>query len=868
MALNIGDINFGVDADTTGLKRAVGEMDKFRRAIDQTAQSQEKGSSQAASALARQESAIKRAFQQTLNLRRAMKSVGAPATEIAKVTKSFQKLTREMSSGRLSVVQFTRAQDAFSAKMGRSSRTLKSFKVAEAAKRTSRFTEAMRDLESASVLAVGPLSGLGARIRAIGAITSRSTLKVVAFLSAITATTVGVIALIKGAISTDFALQRIQSTLTVAAGSAALAGREFRFVTGVSKQLGLNLESTATQFSQIAAAAKGTSLQGKGVRDIFLGVVQAGAALKLSTDDVSGALRAVQQIISKGVVSSEELRQQFGERVPGALQLAAQAMDVTTQKLNLMLSNGEILATDLLPKLAKELQDTFGAQAVLNARSLQGATENLKTSVFGFLRAFDEAAGVSDLFRKALLLIGDTISNITDNFDDLARIIGVVTGGFLGLVAPSVISGVIALAIGIKKLVRQATEGAAIIGALTGNIKGLIRVALAVGGAFVGFKLLGKDSRIAGVEVERLLAEVKSLKQLSDKGRIVTLSDKQDFVNDLNEAIATTKKQRDELVRLREEAVKQAPKIAPGGGNFAPPRKLGPPDTSAFDAAIKEQEDNLKKLQAAIVTVNHLPLHLKINAPGAKFEEFITRLKAANKLLRTQISEGKDAAAVERELEKARRKGIKLGDAEKARIKNLVLVNQTLKRQAGFISEIAQGFAGAINQGLQDAVFNGGKLKDVLGSILETMAKIAIQAALVKPLTSVFEAGLGSLSAGIGASIFGVPAAAGGGVSSGGVTLVGEKGPELVDLPKGARVTPNSALGGLKHFGGGNNQVVVNVNNFSGEKTKVQHSNDAQGNELINVVVGEVDKRIAGGGSTYQTISRVFNVQRKGIVRT
>ena len=257
--------------------------------------------------------------------------------------------------------------------------------------------------------------------------------------------------------------------------------------------------------------------------------------------------------------------------------------------------------------------------------------------------------------------------------------------------------------------------------------------------------------------------------------------------------------------------------------------------------------------------VSTLPL-LGNKGDSAKLQEFTKRLEASNKQLRMQIALGKEAAEVERVLEQARRKGIKIDDDVRARIKDLVKINQQLKLQAGFVSEVARGFAGAINAGLQDAVFEGKKLKDVLGSILETMAKIAIQAALVKPLTNAFEIGLGKLSANAG-SLF---AAAHGGISPGGVTLVGEKGPELVDLPKGARVTPNNALGGLA----GGRQTIVNIQNFSGERTETRRTNDAQGNELINVIVGEIDKRIANNGSTGQTMARVFGLQRNGIVRT
>ena len=78
----------------------------------------------------------------------------------------------------------------------------------------------------------------------------------------------------------------------------------------------------------------------------------------LSADDTRGALRALEQIVSKGTVSAEELRGQLGERLPGAFQIASRAMGVTTQELGEMLQRGEVLVEDLLPKLAKELRSS------------------------------------------------------------------------------------------------------------------------------------------------------------------------------------------------------------------------------------------------------------------------------------------------------------------------------------------------------------------------------------------------------------------------------------------------------------------------------------------------------------------------------
>lgn len=68
--------------------------------------------------------------------------------------------------------------------------------------------------------------------------------------------------------------------------------------------------------------------------------------------------------------------------------------------------------------------------------------------------------------------------------------------------------------------------------------------------------------------------------------------------------------------------------------------------------------------------------------------------------------------------------------------------------------------------------------------------------------------GFGEFIGGIASNVFGpVPAAANGmNFAPGGTTLVGERGPELVNLPRGAQVIPNNKLGMQ------GNQIVVNVN--------------------------------------------------------
>ena len=199
-------------------------------------------------------------------------------------------------------------------------------------------------------------------------------------------------------------VDRIMNALKVGTGTVQGATREFEFLEKEANRLGLELQTTALSYAQLTAAAKNTNLSAMEQREIFLGVSEAGAALGLSASDMEGALRAVQQMISKGNVQAEELRGQLGERIPGAFSIAAKAMGLTEKELNKQLELGNVLAEDMLPKLAAELRTTFGATAAKGPETLNGKINTLKNTVFAFQRQILEDGGadfLKDVFTGA-----------------------------------------------------------------------------------------------------------------------------------------------------------------------------------------------------------------------------------------------------------------------------------------------------------------------------------------------------------------------------------------------------------------------------------------------------------------------------------
>ncbi len=166
-------------------------------------------------------------------------------------------------------------------------------------------------------------------------------------------------ALIEGALSAE----RFYNAFKALEGSAELAAGQIAFVRAEAQRLGLPIEAAADAWLKLAAAARGTALEGEAARRIFSAVAGAAATLGLSASETSGALLAVSQMMSKGTVQAEELRGQLGERIPGAFQIAARAMGVTTAELSEMLDQGKLLAEDFLPRFADALAREIPASA-------------------------------------------------------------------------------------------------------------------------------------------------------------------------------------------------------------------------------------------------------------------------------------------------------------------------------------------------------------------------------------------------------------------------------------------------------------------------------------------------------------------------
>jgi len=252
-------------------------------------------------------------------------------------------------------------------------------------------------------------------------------------LSALGLGTITLAALFQGLnkiISDAAAYTRLEAAIRATSDTQEEFTDSMNFLRVTADTYGQDLDVLANAYKGLNAAAKGTSLEGQGTKRIFEGIVIAGSALQLTNEQVEGSLMAVQQMMSKGKVQAEELRGQLGERLPGAFGLFAKAAGVSTAELDKQLKLGKVYATDVLPKFAQILKDTYSKQAIENAEQLANQTNRLGNAWTYFTKAFDDQSSLGRAYGNFKGFLADSLSEITFFLrkPDVQNFIGLFTG--------------------------------------------------------------------------------------------------------------------------------------------------------------------------------------------------------------------------------------------------------------------------------------------------------------------------------------------------------------------------------------------------------------------------------------------------------
>lgn len=203
-----------------------------------------------------------------------------------------------------------------------------------------------------------------------------------------------------------------QTSIGEVSTSVSIFGENLEYVRQLADKYGQDLAAITHGFAKFTAACNNTGLALDQQRYIYEQLTRAAAYYHLSAYESQNVMNAVVQMMSKGKIAAEELRRQLGNSLPGAFNLMAKAMGVSTAELDKLMKEGKVISAEVLPLFAQELEKVTKGGSF---DSIQLSLNKLKNAWYDFTTNSDFAT----YFKKGVDVATQALDFLSKNFKHL-----------------------------------------------------------------------------------------------------------------------------------------------------------------------------------------------------------------------------------------------------------------------------------------------------------------------------------------------------------------------------------------------------------------------------------------------------------------
>ena len=236
-----------------------------------------------------------------------------------------------------------------------------------------------------------------------------------------------------------------RATLENTSSSLAEYRNNLDFVRALSVKYKQDLVVLTDSFAKFHAASMGTNFTLAEQKELYQGLTQAATFFHMSSERTENMMIAVEQMMSKGKVTAEELRRQLGNNLPGAYARVAQAainFGQTTEgaaykgiksfaDFEKAMADGKI-GTDVLLQFIRELNNETKN---FNTQSLQMQTNDLKNAWIGLVESADVESALKEVYRRVANLLNWLSNNVRLVAD---TIVSIVVGAISFKIVPAI----------------------------------------------------------------------------------------------------------------------------------------------------------------------------------------------------------------------------------------------------------------------------------------------------------------------------------------------------------------------------------------------------------------------------------------------
>nr|DAF59110.1 MAG TPA: Tail tape measure [Siphoviridae sp. ctmwf23] len=217
---------------------------------------------------------------------------------------------------------------------------------------------------------------------------------------------------ISSLVSTAREAGRARVVLRNISSDAREYSRSLKYLAELTDKYGTDLIGTTEAFAKFKAAATPAGIAMAEQERIFSNISKAMASFGISGGEAALTMMAITQMMSKGKISSEELRRQLGERMPVAMQAMANAAGVSMSQLDKLLKEGKLRSAEIMGKFSDELAKLSGDTSTDNLESSLGRLKNSFTSLADSLHVYDNFKALVEKVKDLLDYLRTHLSNL------------------------------------------------------------------------------------------------------------------------------------------------------------------------------------------------------------------------------------------------------------------------------------------------------------------------------------------------------------------------------------------------------------------------------------------------------------------------
>ena len=251
---------------------------------------------------------------------------------------------------------------------------------------------------------------------------------------------------------------KLSANMRASTGSSVTANRTMSEMADLADRLGENVLPLQEAFSRLSLAAKGTALEGQGIKDVFIGIAEAGTVMNISTEEMTNVVEALRIAMQRGEIDSRVFVRTIGSTFPQAANLLSKELGITQEALLEMIKTGQLSATEMLPALGRAFRKEFSEQVPQAAKDADGALSRLNNSLIrikqeiiqgGFLQGMAEgldafaialsSPAVQEGLRNLGSMLGNLVSLAGRNADTLLALTAAFGGAWAGAKALSIV---------------------------------------------------------------------------------------------------------------------------------------------------------------------------------------------------------------------------------------------------------------------------------------------------------------------------------------------------------------------------------------------------------------------------------------------